>query len=394
MKPLRSDLSPLFLARHESVRPLLSGLTFDDVLILPAKTDVRPDETELTSEVVKGLRTALPVLSAPMESVWSIELTIALAKAGATAPISRDLSIAELEKTLRAICSHQLDSTEYPNSSLMNGRPVTIVTSSPFDRAKIDWLSTRNDVDYILLDSVQPFSSSVLRTVEDLSRRLENRVIIGNIATAEAAEEFCRYPIAGLKVGLGPGSICTTREISGVGVPQLHAIEEVSSVAKLYGVPVIADGGIRKLGDIAKAIAAGANSVMLGRLFAGTDESPGKIILEASKQFKHYAGSTYSSVEIDHQSAEIEFGSHIDGLLYQNHRTEGISGYVPYVGPAKFVLLQIQKGLGVSLAFVGARTIEEFQKKARFLKVTPSSNREGSAHSISVVTQKNAVFCE
>ena len=228
------------------------------------------------------------------------------------------------------------------------------------------------------------------------SERAPHRIAVGNVATAEAAAEFCRYPIAALKVGLGPGSICTTREISGIGVPQLEAIQEVARVARESGIPVIGDGGIRTCGDIAKALAAGASSVMMGRLFAGTQEAAGDLIEKDGVKYKFYAGSKYSSVELDAETGNSTLDDLTKSILTEiqgrNHRVEGVSGLTPLTGPAKALLLQIERSLGASSGIHGRGNLKEFRQKARFIQISHASHREGSAHSLPVVTHKNGFF--
>ncbi|MBY0471381.1 guanosine monophosphate reductase [bacterium] len=374
----------------------LRGLTFDDVSILPARTNVRPDKVSVQSIVLKDCAAPVPVFSAPMQTVWSIPLTCTLAEFGAIGPITRDLSLPDLEAAISAISSHLIDLAKYPQAAHRRGRPVIVVTASPFDTARLELLVSHPEVDYILLDTVHPYNDAVIEVVEKFSAIAPHRIAIGNIATAEAAVEFCRYPIAGIKVGLGPGSICTTREISGIGVPQLEAIEEVSRVAKEYGIPVIADGGIRTCGDIAKALAAGASSVMMGRLFAGTLEAAGDVIEKDGVKYKFYAGSQYHSVELDSNTGNPALDDFIKDiatdLRERNHRVEGVSGLTPLSGPAKALLLQISRSLGASLAFTGAKTLSEFRQKARFIQISQAAFYEGGAHSLPVVTHKNQFF--
>ena len=374
----------------------LRGLTFDDVSILPARTNVRPDMVSIESSAFKGFATALPVFSAPMQTVWSVALTCSLAELGAVGPITRDLSRAELETSLDVIKAYPIDLMRYPKAAHRNGHPIAVVAASPFDVETLRYLAAHPKVDFIILDTVHPFNDTVIANVARFSERAPHRIAVGNVATAEAAAEFCRYPIAALKVGLGPGSICTTREISGIGVPQLEAIQEVARVARESGIPVIGDGGIRTCGDIAKALAAGASSVMMGRLFAGTQEAAGELIEKDGVKYKFYAGSKYSSVELDAETGNSTLDDLTKSILTEiqgrNHRVEGVSGLTPLTGPAKALLLQIERSLGASLAFTGAVNLKEFRQKARFIQISHASHREGSAHSLPVVTHKNGFF--
>jgi IMP dehydrogenase len=395
---LRSESLPSAPEIHENPHqargiPSLEGLTFGDVLILPAKSNVRPEQVELQFEVAKGLTATTPVFAAPMGTVWSPELTCTLAEHGALAPLATELTLPQVQLALKKLLAYRIDTTKFPGAVLRGKRLPIIVASSPYDLAKLQFLRTQEVVDYILLDTAQPYSDEVIDTVRLYSTGSRPKIIVGNIVTAEAAWEFCQLNIAALKVGLGPGSICTTRAVSGVGVPQLQAIRDVAQVASRFQIPVIADGGIRELSDIAKALAAGANSVMLGRLFAGTSESPGRIISLQNGKYKVYAASRYASVELEaSNTGNPEVDKALEHLEKNNHRSEGVSGLVPYVGSARTLLMSISKALQSSFAFVGAANLAEFQSRARFIRVSSLSHQEGLPHSIDIVTHRNKIF--
>lgn len=365
----------------------LRGLTFDDVLILPELTDIRPDQVALNSRILPGLNSGLPIWSAPMSTIWTTELTVALAECGAVGPIHRDLSLPELESAIASIRSTPIQCNGFFDRVTVGNRAPIIVATSPFDDEKISFLINQPDVDYIIFDTVQPYSPYVINSVERYSKMTPGKIIVGNVATAEAAEIFSQYDIAGIKVGLGPGSICTTRLVSGVGVPQLEAIQEVAASIGHKKLAIIADGGIRYLGDIAKALAAGATSVMLGNIFAGTTECAGDIIEINGVPHKKYEGSHYGSVE--HQPTGINV---IDEYFSQsNVRIEGASGLMKYKGSAKIILYQIKRALGASLAFVGAKTIDEFQLKARLIRVSACSSNENNYHDLTKVISCNPI---
>ena len=370
---------------------MLKGLTFADVTIRPQRTSVSPEEVNLRHEVLKGLITEIPILSAPMETVWSIELSQSLSDFGGVAPICRDLGLSDIESVSRKMKEYRSKREFLIKGRKLNSPPI-IATSSPFDKSRIKFLLSNKDIDYLILDSVQPFNDTVIRNVEQFSEEYPDKIVVGNIATEEAAKEFLKYKVAGLKVGLGPGSICTTRKVTGIGVPQLQAISEVAELARPLEIPVIADGGIRELGDIAKALAAGASSVMMGRMFSGTLESPSEVKNVEGKKYKFYAGSTYNTVEYSSESVHCQFSSFLEELGKSNHRVEGVSGYVPYAGPVEVVAFQIKRSLSASLAFVGAKNIRDFWSKARFIKMSPASFNEGNSHSIEIVTHRNKIF--
>jgi IMP dehydrogenase len=220
---------------------------------------------------------------------------------------------------------------------------------------------------------------NVVESAKKIKKSLKHaKMIFGNIATAEAAKAVCGFADA-VKVGVGPGSICTTRIISGVGVPQLSAIIDVASVAAKKKVPVIADGGIRTSGDIAKAIAAGASAVMLGNLFAGTDEAPGKIVEKNGHSYKEYRGMGSKAV-IQSASGKERYFTHGRKAV-----PEGVEALVPYKGPLSEIVADLSSGLQVGMGYVGAKTLAEFPKKAQFIRITSSSILEGKPHSLAQI---------
>jgi len=202
--------------------------------------------------------------------------------------------------------------------------------------------------------------------------------VAGNIATKEAALALIEAGADGIKVGIGPGSICTTRIVAGVGVPQISAIEECATVGKKYGIPVIADGGIKYSGDVAKALAVGASCVMVGSLLAGTDESPGELITYQGRQYKTYRGmGSIGAMTKGSTDRYFQEGTAADKLV-----PEGIEGRVPYVGTVKSVIHQLVGGLRSSMGYVGARDIEDYQEKAEFVEITSAGLKESHVHDV------------
>ncbi len=240
-------------------------------------------------------------------------------------------------------------------------------------------------VDVLIVDSAHGHSANVIETVRTIKKRWDIDVVAGNVATQEGASDLIKAGADAIKVGIGPGSICTTRVISGVGVPQITAISGAVEAAKLEGVPVIADGGIRFSGDITKAIAAGAHSVMIGGLFAGVTESPGQLILYQGRTFKVYRGMGSLGAMI-HGSSEryrqkgVERGP--DKLV-----PEGVEGRVPFKGPLSIFVYQLVGGLRAGMGYCGTATIEELRRDARFIQVSSASVRESHPHDI-VITQE------
>src|SRR4029077_12620180 len=240
-------------------------------------------------------------------------------------------------------------------------------------------------VDVIVVDIAHGHSSRVLEAVNRI-KRLSNavQVIAGNIATQEGAQALIDAGADAIKVGIGPGSICTTRIVAGVGVPQLTAIMDCAEAARAANVPVIADGGIKDAGDVAKAIAAGADCVMIGSLFAGTDESPGEVYLYQGRSFKSYRGMG-SVGAMARGSADRYFQQDIADQL--KLVPEGVEGQVPYRGPASVILHQLAGGLRAAMGYVGAVDIAEFQARARFIRISSASLRESHVHDVEITRE-------
>jgi IMP dehydrogenase len=242
----------------------------------------------------------------------------------------------------------------------------------------------RAKVDVIVLDTAHGHSTRVLQAVKEVKRRFPDfELIAGNIATEEAARDLLQAGVDAVKVGMGPGSICTTRVVSGVGMPQITAILNCARAAREAKAPLIADGGIKFSGDVAKAIAAGADSVMIGSLFAGTDESPGETILYQGRTFKSYRGM--GSLGAMQEGSRDRYGQDQEtpGKLVP----EGIEGRVPYKGPISSMVTQLVGGLRAGMGYCGVRTIEELQNKARFVKITEASLRESHVHDVFITKE-------
>ena len=267
---------------------------------------------------------------------------------------------------------------EYPNANkdgfgrLRVGAAIGV---GQLDRAKA---LVSAGVDVLVLDSAHGHSKGIIDTVKMIKKELEVDIIAGNIATSEAAEALVEAGVDGIKVGIGPGSICTTRIVSGVGVPQISAIEECSAVGKKHGVPVIADGGIKYSGDFAKALAVGAQSVMVGSLLAGTDESPGDVITYQGRQYKTYRGmGSIGAMTKGSSDRYFQEGTAAEKLV-----PEGIEGRVPHSGSIKDVIFQLIGGLRSSMGYVGARDIIDYQEKAEFVEITSAGLKESHVHDV------------
>ncbi len=238
-------------------------------------------------------------------------------------------------------------------------------------------------VDVLVLDSAHGHSKGIIDTVKDIKKELVVDIIAGNVATAEAVKALAEAGADAVKVGIGPGSICTTRIVAGVGVPQISAIDECAEEARKHGVPIIADGGIKYSGDVAKALAVGANAIMIGSLLAGTEESPGETIMYQGRQYKNYRGmGSIGAMQKGSTDRYFQEGTASDKLV-----PEGIEGRVPYRGKIASIIHQLTGGLRSSMGYLGSPTIAEFQKNAEFVEITSAGLKESHVHDV-IITKE------
>lgn len=471
-----------------------AGLTFDDALLLPAKSEVLPREIELTTSVSKNIQINIPIISSAMDTVTETNLAIAIAREGGIGIIHRAMSperqASEIDKVKKSESGMILDpitvSKDEPISLAMSlmekyrisGVPVTegrkligILTNrdlrfeTKFNK-KVKQVMTREKlitapvgttlekaqkilhkykieklpivdrknnlkglitikdiekrkkypnackdnvgrlrvgaaigtgensiyraellvkagVDVIVVDTAHGHTSSVISMIKTLKKKFNVDIVGGNIATSEAATDLIKAGADGIKVGIGPGSICTTRIIAGTGVPQLTAIKNCYSVAKKYKVPLIADGGVKYSGDITKALAAGAHSVMIGSLFAGTDESPGEIVLLQGRSYKVYRGmGSLGAMEQGSKDRYLQSGVRTSKLV-----PEGVEGRVPYKGPLSQSIHQLIGGLRSGMGYCGCRNLDELRRKARFVRISNAALRESHVHDV-IITKE------
>lgn len=343
------------------------GLTFDDVLIVPNFTSTKRQDISLKTQLTQKLSLDIPILSSPMDTVTTALLAISIAKLGGIGFLHRNLTIDQQIEEIKIV----------KEGNHIVGAAVGVGEDLEERVEKLAHVG----VDALIIDSAHGFSQWVIEAVEFVSEKYPHiELIAGNIATGEAAEKLIQAGAKALRVGMGPGSICTTRIISGMGVPQITAIMDVSHVAKKYGIPVIADGGIRNSGDIVKAIAAGADTVMLGSLLAGSDEAPGEKITIEGKEFKRYRGM--GSV-----AAMIEGGAARYGQEYIKGKekkliAEGVAGLVPYKSPLEDIISQLTGGLRTGMYYAGVENIQELKEKTKFFKITQASLIENYPHDI------------
>ncbi len=490
--PIHASQNSLSLAHPEI--PL--ALTFDDVLLQPAASDILPSEVETTTQLTEEITLRVPLISAAMDTVTESRLAIAMAQQGGIGTIHKNLTIEEQAQEVRAVKKFESGMvvnplTIAPQADLQDalnlmkhhrisgipvvepdsGKLVGILTHRDVrfaedPRQKIAELMTRelitvpegvnrdeaqkllhrhriekllvvddayrciglitvkdiekaqahphaakdsqgrlrvaaavgtgpsgieraealieSGVDVVVVDTAHGHSKGVIDTVKALRAAHKTiQIIAGNIATAEAAEALILAGANAVKVGIGPGSICTTRIVAGVGVPQLSAIMGVAEVARRMGARLIADGGVKFSGDLAKAIAAGADCVMLGSLFAGTEESPGDVILYQGRSYKGYRGMG-SVGAMARGSADRYFQQDIEKMKLV---PEGVEGRVPFKGPVSGVVHQLVGGLRAAMGYTGNRTIAEMQTNCRIVRITGAGLRESHAHDI-IITQE------
>jgi IMP dehydrogenase len=495
----------------EHSKIVYDAITFDDVLLLPARSDFVPSDADTHTRLTRSIDLNIPLISAPMDTVTESALAIALAQEGGIGFIHKNLSITdqarEVEKVKRSENGVIVDPITLPPSATIgqarqvmreynvsgvpivdaesgnlhstgirsksNGRPpklvgiltrrdlkfqeddnrrigdvmtkenlitaraettldeaerilykskveklllvdgehrlVGLVTMRDIDKlhqfpnackdkrgrlrvgaatgvkdfARVEALIAA-DVDVVIVDTAHGHSKNVIETVKHIKKNYTIQVIAGNIATAEAARDLIDAGVDGVKVGIGPGAICTTRIVSGVGVPQITAVLNAVSVADEAGVPVIADGGIRHSGDITKAIAAGASSCMMGSLFAGLDESPGEMVIHLGRRYKTYRGMGSMGAMI--QGSKDRYGQ---AAVKQTSKLvpEGVEGRVPYRGPLGDFVYQLVGGLRAGMGYCGTRDIDSLRKNARFCRVSAASMAESHPHDITITKE-------
>lgn len=358
--------------------------TFDDLLLVPAKSEVVPKEVVLETNLTPKIKLNIPVLSAAMDTVTESEMAIALANLGGLGFIHKNMSIEDQANMVSLVKEAKVEEDSAAVDSkgkLLVGAAVG-VGKDTLDR--VDALVNAG-VDIITVDSAHGHSKGVLETVKNVRDKYPDLDIVGgNVVTAQAATDLIYAGANVIKVGVGPGSICTTRVVAGVGVPQLTAVNDVYTVAKQYGVGVIADGGIKLSGDIVKALAAGGDAVMLGGLLAGSLETPGEIMEVYGNKVKVYVGMGSLSAMKRGSSDRYFQGGEKD---LQKLVPEGIEATVPYKGSIRDVIHQMMGGLRSGMGYCGCLSVKDLKEKAQFVKITGAGLKESHPHDVDNVKE-------
>jgi IMP dehydrogenase len=469
------------------------ALTFEDVLLVPAKSEVLPKEVCLKTKLTKNISLNIPFVSAAMDTVTEYKAAIAMARLGGIGVVHKNMDIEsqvlQIKKVKKSESGIIIDPISiHPNQTLqdaedimstykISGVPVVdennillgiltnrdmrfikdfsqlavnVMTKMPLITGivgttleaaadvmhknkieklpivdsdnKLKGLITIKDInkkieypnankdehgrlrvaaaigvgqldratalanagcDVLVLDSAHGHSKGILDTVKVIKETLDVEVIAGNVATAEAVEDLIKAGADAVKVGIGPGSICTTRIVAGVGVPQISAIDECAAAGDKYGVPIIADGGIKYSGDVAKALAVGASCVMMGSALAGTEESPGEVILSHGRKFKTYRGmGSIGAMTKGSTDRYFQEGTAADKLV-----PEGIEGMVPYKGDMGDIVHQFIGGLRSSMGYLGSKDIKTFQETAEFVEITSAGLKESHVHDVTITNE-------
>lgn len=364
------------------------GLTFDDVLLIPAESHVLPNEVKLDTKLAPNLQLHIPLISAGMDTVTEGNMAIAMAENGGLGVIHKNLSIEaqveEVKKAKRKTVDPNLPHPAVDDQGRLLAAAAVGVTSDTFERAES---LLEAGADAIVIDTAHGHSAGVLHKIKEIREHFPNATLIaGNVATGEGTAALFDAGVDVVKVGIGPGSICTTRIVAGVGVPQITAIYDAASVAQKYGKKIIADGGIKYSGDVVKALAAGGNAVMLGSMFSGTTEAPGTIFTNEGKQFKSYRGmGSVGAMSQQHGSSDRYFQG---GVNEANKLVpEGVEALVPYKGDVSNIIYQIDGGLRAGMGYVGAGTIEELIENSQFVQITNAGLRESHPHDVQMAKE-------
>ncbi len=350
--------------------PIKEALTFDDVTLAPNYSEILPSEADTTVSLTNNLKLKIPLLSSAMDTVTESKMAIAIAKAGGIGVIHRNLDIKTQVSEIRKVKKYYLKVGAAVGAS-----------EKEFIRAKE---IINEGVDLIVVDTAHGHTKKVGEIIKYIKKSKNNKIALcaGNIATPEAAKYLIKLGVDIIKVGIGPGSICTTRLVAGIGVPQLSAILAVRNGIKNKKVKIISDGGIKYSGDLAKAFAAGADAVMIGSLFAGTNETPGKLIKKNGKLFKSFRGMG-SVGAMNKGSADRYFQKKQKDI--SKYVPEGVEGFVKYKGDVGSIIYKLVGGLKSSMGYLGSKNIIGLRNKPHFVKITKAGFYESMVHNVDVI---------
>jgi len=353
--------------------PIKEALTFDDVTMAPKYSEVLPSEVNTSTQLSKNLSLKIPLLTSAMDTVTESKMAIAIAKAGGIGVIHRNL---EIKKQI-------LEIKKVKKLKLLVGAAVG---AGPLEIKRAEAI-LKEKVDLIVVDTAHGHSKKVAEIIKIIKKIKDNKTTLcaGNIATTEAAKFLIKLGVDTVKVGIGPGSICTTRLIAGIGVPQLSAILEVKKGIKNNKTKIISDGGIKYSGDIAKALAAGADAVMIGSLFAGASEAPGKLIKKNGKLFKKFRGMG-SVGAMNKGSADRYFQKKQTDM--SKYVPEGVEGLVKFKGDVGTIIYKLIGGLKSSMGYLGSKKIVNLKNKPNFIKITKAGFYESMVHNVDEVKQE------
>ena len=360
------------------------GITFDDVLLIPAESHVLPNEVDLSTQLAPNLKLNIPLISAGMDTVTEGRMAAAMAKMGGLGVVHKNLSIQAQADEVRLAKNTPVTAEDTHAAVDKDGKLLVAaavgVTSDTFERAEALFEA---GADAIVIDTAHGHSAGVLRKIKEIRDHFpHNTLIAGNVATAEGTRALFEAGVDVVKVGIGPGSICTTRVVAGVGVPQLTAIYDAADVAREFGKPIIADGGIKYSGDVVKALAAGGNAVMLGSMLSGTEEAPGDVQQGSDGRLvKSYRGmGSVGAMSQQHGSSDRYFQG---GVNEANKLVpEGIEAVVSYKGTVSNVVYQILGGLRAGIGYCGAENIDKLIETAQFVRISNAGLRESHPHDV------------
>lgn len=357
------------------------ALTFDDVLLVPQYSEITPDMADVSTKLTNTFKMNVPFLSAAMDTVSEHKLVTALALAGGLGVIHKNMSIADQAKEVEMVKNYEFDNEKYKRVLIDKKGRLCVGAAIGVTADMMNRVHALMDagVDVFVLDSAHGDSKNIINAIKNL--RLEYpsmELIAGNVATYEGALDLMKAGASAVKVGMGPGSICTTRIIAGIGVPQLQAVMDCARASKEMNVPIIADGGIKYSGDVVKALAAGANTVMLGGLFATCEEAPGDIYESNGKKYRTYRGMG---------SIEAMAKGSTDRYFQTGHKkfvAEGVQGIVEVKTTVEELVFQLVGGLKAGMGYCGSKDIPTLQEKGTFIKITNNALLESHPHDISI----------